>query len=90
MRLLFGNQRPIFFDRQEEYFFHPHYEIEKTYSFKYLRTVKDFDPLGKEENVIIVEDIFGVETKVIYELFPDGPVKKASRIAGYLKPASCV
>lgn len=43
---------------------HPHYEIGKTYSFKYLRTIKDFDPLGKEENVIIVEDIYGIETKV--------------------------
>ena len=43
---------------------HPHYEIEKVYSFKYLRTVKDTDPLGKEENVIFVEDIYGVETKV--------------------------
>jgi TusE/DsrC/DsvC family sulfur relay protein len=32
----------------------------------------------------------GVETKRLYELFPNGPVKKASRIAGYLKPASCV
>ena len=32
----------------------------------------------------------GVETKVLYELFPNGPVKKASKIAGYLKPASCV
>ena len=32
----------------------------------------------------------GVETKKLYELFPNGPVKKASRIAGYLKPKSCV
>lgn len=32
----------------------------------------------------------GIETKRLYELFPGGPVKKASRIAGYLKPASCV
>ena len=32
----------------------------------------------------------GVETNKLYELFPNGPVKKASRIAGYLKPASCV
>ena len=32
----------------------------------------------------------GVETKRLYELFPGGPIKKASRIAGYLKPASCV
>ena len=43
---------------------HPHYEIGKSYSFKYLRTIKDTDPLGKEENVIIVQDIYGVETKV--------------------------
>jgi tRNA 2-thiouridine synthesizing protein E len=32
----------------------------------------------------------GVETKKLYELFPNGPVKRASRIAGYLKPKSCV
>lgn len=32
----------------------------------------------------------GIETKALYALFPNGPVKKASRIAGYLKPASCV
>lgn len=32
----------------------------------------------------------GVDTKTLYALFPNGPVKKASRIAGYLKPASCV
>ena len=43
---------------------HPHYEIGKKYSFKYLRTTNDLDPLGKEEKVIIVEDIYGVETKV--------------------------
>ena len=43
---------------------HPFYEIGKTYSFKYLQTIKDLDPFGKEENVIIVEDIYGVETKV--------------------------
>ena len=32
----------------------------------------------------------GIETKKLYQLFPEGPIKKASRIAGYLKPASCV
>jgi len=32
----------------------------------------------------------GIPTKDLYRLFPDGPIKKASRIAGYPKPASCV
>ncbi|MGC9374306.1 MAG: hypothetical protein ACP5DQ_04610 [Bacteroidales bacterium] len=43
---------------------HPYYEVGKTYSFKYLRTEKETNPWGKEENVIIVEDVFGLETKV--------------------------
>jgi tRNA 2-thiouridine synthesizing protein E len=29
-------------------------------------------------------------TKELYELFPDGPLKKAAKIAGLPKPASCV
>ncbi len=32
----------------------------------------------------------GIPTKDLYRLFPDGPIKKAARIAGYPKPASCV
>jgi len=32
----------------------------------------------------------GILTKDLYTLFPGGPIKKASRIAGYPKPASCV
>ncbi|MDA3952526.1 MAG: hypothetical protein PF485_02695 [Bacteroidales bacterium] len=43
---------------------HPFYEIGKTYSFKYLQTIFETNPLGKVENVIIVEDIYGIETKV--------------------------
>jgi tRNA 2-thiouridine synthesizing protein E len=31
-----------------------------------------------------------VSIKDFYALFPDGPLKKASRIAGIPKPASCV
>ena len=31
-----------------------------------------------------------VSIKEFYELFPDGPLKKASKIAGIPKPASCV
>ena len=32
----------------------------------------------------------GVPTKDLYELFPDGPGKKVSRIAGTPKPEGCV
>ncbi|MCP4458183.1 MAG: TusE/DsrC/DsvC family sulfur relay protein [Cytophagales bacterium] len=31
-----------------------------------------------------------VDIKEFYELFPEGPLKKASRIAGIAKPASCI
>ncbi len=31
-----------------------------------------------------------VSIKEFYELFPGGPLKKASRIAGIPKPASCI
>lgn len=31
-----------------------------------------------------------VDIKGFYELFPGGPLKKASRIAGIPKPASCI
>lgn len=32
----------------------------------------------------------GIPTKDLYRLFPDGPIKKAARISGFPKPASCV
>lgn len=32
----------------------------------------------------------GVDTKLLYELFPKGPAKKAARIAGIPKPTGCV
>ena len=31
-----------------------------------------------------------VSIKELYQLFPDGPLKKASKIAGIPKPASCI
>ena len=32
----------------------------------------------------------GIPTKELYALFPKGPIKKAAKISGYPKPASCV
>ena len=43
---------------------HPHYKIGKSYSFEFSEVVIDKDPLGNEEKVIIVKDVFGIETKV--------------------------
>lgn len=31
-----------------------------------------------------------VDIKQFYQLFPDGPLKKAAKIAGIPKPASCI
>ena len=31
-----------------------------------------------------------VDTKALYQLYPNGPLKKAAKIAGLEKPASCV
>ena len=32
----------------------------------------------------------GVDTKTLYELFPNGPGKKAAKISGLPKPNSCI
>ena len=32
----------------------------------------------------------GVSTKELYELFPQGPAKKAAKIAGLPKPKGCI
>lgn len=32
----------------------------------------------------------GVSTREMYALFPDGPAKKAARIAGLKKPTGCI
>jgi len=43
---------------------HPHYKIGKIYLFNFLRTFEETDPLGNKEFVILVKDIYGIETKV--------------------------
>ncbi len=32
----------------------------------------------------------GVDTKLLYQLFPKGPAKKAARVAGIPKPRGCI
>jgi len=48
----------------------------------------------KEKSVVPgmrrMNKIGGIPTKDLYTLFPNGPIKKAAKIAGYPKPVSCV
>ena len=37
-----------------------------------------------------VNQVGGIPTKELYALFPGGPLKKSSRMAGLPKPASCI
>ena len=48
----------------------------------------------KEKSVVPgmrrMNKVGNIPTKELYTLFPDGPIKKAAKISGYPKPASCV
>jgi tRNA 2-thiouridine synthesizing protein E len=51
---------------------------------------KDFKDKGVVPGMRRMNKIGGIPTKELYTLFPDGPIKKAAKIAGYPKPVSCV
>lgn len=51
---------------------------------------KDFTATGTLPTMRRINKTGGIPTKELYELFPDGPLKKAARIAGLPKPTSCV
>jgi tRNA 2-thiouridine synthesizing protein E len=51
---------------------------------------KDYTEQGQLPSIRRVKNAGGVPTKELYELYPDGPLKKATKIAGLPKPASCV
>ena len=51
---------------------------------------KDFAEKGVMPTIRRIKNAGGIPTKELYHLFPDGPLKKASKIAGLPKPASCV
>jgi TusE/DsrC/DsvC family sulfur relay protein len=51
---------------------------------------KDFAEKHAIPGMRRLNKVGGIPTKDLYRLFPGGPIKKASRIAGYPKPASCV
>jgi dissimilatory sulfite reductase related protein len=51
---------------------------------------KDFKEKGVVPGMRRMNKVGNIPTKELYSLFPDGPIKKAAKISGYPKPASCV
>ena len=51
---------------------------------------KDFAEKNTVPGMRRLNKVGGIPTKDLYRLFPNGPIKKAARIAGFPKPASCV
>lgn len=51
---------------------------------------KDYEENGKAPTIRRVKKVGGIPTKELYTLFPDGPLLKATKIAGLSKPVSCV
>ncbi|MCD6201761.1 MAG: TusE/DsrC/DsvC family sulfur relay protein [Bacteroidales bacterium] len=59
-----------------------HYEV--------LNFIRDEYLKGNQLTIRKVGKSGIVDIKGLYELFPGGPLKKASKIAGISKPSSCV
>jgi TusE/DsrC/DsvC family sulfur relay protein len=51
---------------------------------------RDFQEKGIVPGMRRMNKVGNVPTKDLYALFPNGPIKKAAKISGYPKPASCV
>ena len=51
---------------------------------------QDFEKTGKPPGLRRITKVGGIPTKEIYKLFPGGPGKLASKLAGLPKPTSCV
>jgi len=51
---------------------------------------KDYAAQGVMPSIRRVKNAGGIPTKELYALYPDGPLKKSSKIAGLPKPSSCI
>lgn len=51
---------------------------------------KDAEEKGSAPTIRRLKKTGGIDTKLLYSLFPGGPLKKATKIAGLPKPASCI
>ncbi|MEZ5303559.1 MAG: TusE/DsrC/DsvC family sulfur relay protein [Verrucomicrobiales bacterium] len=58
--------------------------------WKVLRHLREKQAAGEEVTIRRLGKSGVVSTKDLYALFPGGPLKKASRIAGIPKPAGCI
>lgn len=59
--------------------------------WKVIRFLRDdYKAKGQIPTIRRLKNEGGIPTKDLYELFPEGPIKKAARIAGLPKPESCV
>ena len=50
----------------------------------------DFKENGQIPTIRRMKNAGGIPTKELYELFPKGPAKKASKAAGLGKPQGCI
>jgi len=51
---------------------------------------QEFKDSGKVPTIRRLKKAGGIPIKDVYRLFPDGPAKKAAKIAGLSKPEGCV
>lgn len=58
--------------------------------FEVLNYLREKHAAGEPLTIRKVGNSGIVDIKGLYQLFPGGPLKKSSRIAGIPKPASCV
>jgi tRNA 2-thiouridine synthesizing protein E len=58
--------------------------------FEVLNFLREKQAAGEQLTIRKVGNSGIVDIKGLYQLFPGGPLKKSSRIAGIPKPASCV
>lgn len=58
--------------------------------FKVLELLRGKNDAGEALSIRGINKSGVVDVKTFYQLFPGAPLKKATRIAGIPKPASCV
>jgi len=59
--------------------------------WKVIRFMReDFKTSGQIPTIRRIKNAGGIPTAELYELFPNGPAKKAARAAGLGKPQGCV